>query len=318
MKKEIKNKDKFIAPAEGVKIYKPKKLPKKVKESYDSFSEFLSEKEEKFVASTMRWITIKDERDRNQHILIKKKDGTIVAGMGGEHKGEKLDTLFKDLKQEREKIAQRTERNIEDFDDEIKAFRKKIKPMSNTAIHEQCSLDKKVKLTEDEKQSIKDYTGSLYSSLNKFLREPDRLSIIYKDSPNKLKQLTDSYTQKSNTITNALKKYKTKKPMIVYRGVGSNVIEQYGDMLEVGNIFEEAGFVSTSSDRDVSESFSYDGGMLMEIHVPKGSRAASIDNLSNYKGKEWEVLVDKGAKFLIKEVNKNNRTMVVELLPHDE
>ena len=146
--KKTDRSDKFTYSAGDIKFTETKK--KNVKEHYESFTEFLFERENKFVAYTMRWITIKDERDRNQHILIKKKDGTIVAGMGGEHKGEKLDTLFKDLKQEREKIAQRTERNIKDFDDEIKAFRKKIKPMSNTAIHEQCSLDKKVKLTEEE------------------------------------------------------------------------------------------------------------------------------------------------------------------------
>ena len=55
----------------------------------------------------MRWITIKDERDRNQHILIKKKDGTILGGMGGEHNGEKLKDVFKDIEDERKEIEKK-------------------------------------------------------------------------------------------------------------------------------------------------------------------------------------------------------------------
>ena len=102
-KKKNDHKDKFTYKPGDLKIIKAKKI----KESYSSFAEFLSEKEEKFVASTMRWITIKDEQDRNQHILIKKKDGTILGGMGGTHNGEKLKDVFKDIEAERKEIEKK-------------------------------------------------------------------------------------------------------------------------------------------------------------------------------------------------------------------
>ena len=96
--------DKFSYQKGELKLIPAKK---EIKESYSSFAEFLFEKEEKFVASTMRWITIKDKDMQNQHILIKKKDGTIVGGMGGEHNGEKLKDVFKDIEAERKEIEKK-------------------------------------------------------------------------------------------------------------------------------------------------------------------------------------------------------------------
>jgi hypothetical protein len=51
-----------------------------------------------FDSDTMRWITIKDKNMQNQHILVKKKDGTIV---GGEHDGEKLEDVFDNVEDEK-------------------------------------------------------------------------------------------------------------------------------------------------------------------------------------------------------------------------
>lgn len=61
-----------------------------------TFTEFLQEsKDIKFDKSTMRWITIKDENNNSQRVLIKKKDGEVLAGMGGEHTGEKIKDVYK-------------------------------------------------------------------------------------------------------------------------------------------------------------------------------------------------------------------------------
>ena len=43
---------------------------------------------------TMRWITIHDKKHQQQKILITKKDGTIVAGLGGKYNGKKLDSVY--------------------------------------------------------------------------------------------------------------------------------------------------------------------------------------------------------------------------------
>lgn len=58
------------------------------------FTEFLLEKDIEFDEKKHRWITIKDKKMQNQHIMIKKKDGTIVAGMGGKHTGDTLDDVY--------------------------------------------------------------------------------------------------------------------------------------------------------------------------------------------------------------------------------
>lgn len=66
-----------------------------------SFVNFLFENNEiPFDSDTMRWITIKDKNMQNQHILVKKKDGTIV---GGEHDGEKLEDVFDNVEDEKSK-----------------------------------------------------------------------------------------------------------------------------------------------------------------------------------------------------------------------
>mgnify|MGYP003308713782 CR=1 FL=1 len=124
-KKKNDHKDKFTYKPGDLKIIKAKKI----KESYSSFAEFLSEKEEMFVASTMRWITIHDASNRRQHVLISKKDGTILAGMGGKHNGEQIKSVFKDFDEEKHK----------GFD--------KSEALTGEAIHYECSLEDHVKLS---------------------------------------------------------------------------------------------------------------------------------------------------------------------------
>lgn len=47
-----------------------------------------------FDEKTMRWITIKDKNHQQQKILIAKKDGTIIAGLGGKYNGKNLDSIY--------------------------------------------------------------------------------------------------------------------------------------------------------------------------------------------------------------------------------
>lgn len=72
-----------------------------------TFLEYLEEaqKEVKFDSGTMRWITIRDENNQPQKLLIKKKGGEVLGGMGGEHTGEKLSQVFDKVENDKESIA---------------------------------------------------------------------------------------------------------------------------------------------------------------------------------------------------------------------
>ena len=329
MKKDDR-KDKFVYTKDdikGIKIIKPNK---KVKESYKSFAEFLFEKEEKFVASTMRWITIKDERDRNQHILIKKKDGTVIAGMGGEHNGEKLKDVFDELGDKRDEIEQREQ-------SKSRTSQLLTKAMANTKVLDKKELKKYVtdfrkkatlgpsyhishsirnKVNYDEYSSINAYTGSGFKTINKLLRNPDYYE---KEHPEELSDSAREYYEGYiKNIHSALKNNPTKVNTVVYRGIKKTLMEKL-EGIEAGDIITDDGFVSTSTSKTQADKFSqkFDGGYTMTILVPKGSQAATVKDMSHFDT-ENEILINKKARFEVKSIDKDAQEMIVELLPHED
>jgi hypothetical protein len=89
----------LIGYNENIKFIFNKNKQNSMNDSCLSFAKFLFERKEvPFNDNTMRWITVKDANMQNQHILVKKKDGTII---GGEHDGEKLEDVFKDVEDEK-------------------------------------------------------------------------------------------------------------------------------------------------------------------------------------------------------------------------
>ena len=329
-KKSIKQdrSNKFCYSSGDIKFIKDKKS---VKESYSSFAEFLFEKAEvPFNDKTMRWITIKDERDRNQHILIKKKDGTIVAGMGGEHTGEKLKDVFDDLEDKRDDLEKEKEdtlkRETSKYAEEIEKFRKYA--INEYGIHDVYGL-KGDDVTYEEYEAIENYTGAFYEDVNKFYRDYDSWyenerskTYFYPDDydteeeyeeaqDNQVSEAAVEIETTSEGLSSALKKHPSKENMISYRGLAPDLIKKIMDKLVPGNEFTDEGFVSTSTKTSTAKSFSK-GGYVMEIHIPKGSRAASVKNISSH-WEENEVLIDRGSSFLIKAVDHDNKTLVVEL-----
>ena len=299
--KKIDHKNKFTYKKGDLKIIKPKK---KVREGLISFTEFLFEKEVKFNDATMRWITIHDASNRRQHVLISKKDGTILAGMGGKHNGEQIKSVFKDFDEEKHK----------GFD--------KAEALTGEAIHYECSLEDHVKLSRQEKKHIMDYSGQMYEDVNGCLRNYDALMMAAEEEDDDdplygySGMTVHELVEYADVISSALKKHRTPKPIVTYRGISEDFFNERDIDLEVGTELWDYGFASTSSDIDIAERFRGEG-YIMEVHIPKGSRAASIDSLSNFAGDEKEVLVDRGACFTIKEVDKKKKRLVVEL-SHEE
>jgi hypothetical protein len=98
--------------------------------------------------------------------------------------------------------------------------------------------------------------------------------------------------------------------MKTYRGLAKNYMDEIKDDLRVGDVLEDKGYVSTSTDIDVAERF---GHYVMEVLIPKGSRASSVDHLTSTSG-ESEVLIDAGAKFEVSEINHEKKKLVVLLV----
>ena len=95
--------------------------------------------------------------------------------------------------------------------------------------------------------------------------------------------------------------------MKTYRGLAKSYMDGIKDNLKVGDILEDNGFVSTSTNIDVAERF---GSYIMEVLIPKGSRASSVDHLSSTGG-ESEVLIDAGAKFEVAEINHEKKILSI-------
>ena len=350
-KKKNDHKDKFTYKPGDLKIIKAKKI----KESYSSFAEFLSEKEEKFVASTMRWITIKDEQDRNQHILIKKKDGTILGGMGGTHNGEKLKDVFKDLEAERKEIEKKEAKPYakSKYDEIDPPFRerfaremrvaKKVEelyyshgdPISENEVHSDKHRLSRKDLDSSEISAIEYYTADGYADMNSILRNYNEWVEVTRanlrdeavefeglEDEEEIEQYIDYQMQEKESIAeeyidelaNAFRGFETKANMKTYRGLAKNYMDEIRDGLKVGDVLEDKGYVSTSTDIETAERF---GEYVMEVLIPKGSRASSVDHLTSTSG-ESEVLIDAGAKFEVTEINHEKKKLVVLLIQDKE
>lgn len=92
---------------------------------------------------------------------------------------------------------------------------------------------------------------------------------------------------------------------------------------EVGDIFPDKSFVSTSTDLRIPKDFSHDGKRtpIMIIDFPKGAKYIDTDNLFNtfeIKWKEKEYLLNRDSQFLITKIDKQNNLIQATYLLTDE
>jgi hypothetical protein len=162
------------------------------------------------------------------------------------------------------------------------------KPVKGKAAHKAATP---VGLDEAHKQAIKEYTGTMYQSVNQALR--------------KGKPVPAADRKEMKLVDEAFSKAKTTEPLEVYRGIGPMDADKFAG-LKVGDTFEDKGFVSTSTDKDTAENFSRgDTPTMMHVQVPKGSKAISVDSMSVFKKggyatrSENEILLNRGGKFKV-------------------
>lgn len=141
----------------------------------------------------------------------------------------------------------------------------------------------KSKTTEEERDTIRDYTGSDYTYINRALRNNSVLASMMSDEAK-----AERFEQASK-ISSGISKYDLNDNIIVYRGVSldalginavfdSKISEGMKDL--VGTVYKDKGFMSTSAVK--SSSFTSKEA-VMSIKVPKGKgRGAWVSPISLY------------------------------------
>lgn len=140
----------------------------------------------------------------------------------------------------------------------------------------------------NEEDALVTYTGDRYVDMNGCLRA--------------VRECSDDDDLDNRYASEAMRP--TTRDTTTFRGVnlralGADSPEQLAQM--VGATVSDPGFTSTSINPQVS-SGTFAGDVLLQIEVPRGSRAAYVENISQNGGEE-ELLLDRGTRFEILEVS---------------
>jgi hypothetical protein len=143
-------------------------------------------------------------------------------------------------------------------------------------------------LTKEEQQSIEHYQGEKgFEKINNSLRAGNAPGAH------------------AERLSSAISKHKLIDDTTVYRGIGNTLSKQLSDKWrdrEVGDppiTFVDKGFVSTSMDKKVAETFSKN---VVTIKLPKGHNVLPIVDRS--MSHEAEILLNRGTKFKVTNMRK--------------
>lgn len=170
------------------------------------------------------------------------------------------------------------------------------KPLKGKAAHKAATPQG---LDDAHKQAIKEYTGTMYINVNQALR--------------KGKPVPKEDRAEMKLVEEAFSKARTTEPLEVYRGIGPSDQDMFAG-LKVGDSFQDKGYTSTSTDKDTADNFSRgDNPTIMQIQVPKGSKAISVDSMSVFKKgghavrSENEILLNRGGSFKVVSIKPGKR-----------
>lgn len=142
------------------------------------------------------------------------------------------------------------------------------------------------------------YKEGGYSEINDSLR----LGMEPRDSDDPDTQLWERVT---NSMDNIMAESKAEEDIIVYRGIFSPE-RMFGSSWRsrgsnVGLEWQDDGFTSTSVDRNIANQFTdgFEGGVLMRVLVPKGTRAFTPDSSGSTLSEEREIIVDRKSRYRV-------------------
>ncbi len=160
-------------------------------------------------------------------------------------------------------------------------------------------------LTSKEIHAIKKYTKNSFKESRRFSFFKRLNFMLKSDDPEKIKDynMLKGY---SDVISAAIKKCSVPYDITCYRGVNTRPMNN----INVGEKIIYKSFISTSLFRKHAFKCKY----LMIIHIPKGTKAAYIDDISVYKG-QYEVLIDKGYHYQL--LSKRGNIYEMEVCDYD-
>jgi hypothetical protein len=168
-------------------------------------------------------------------------------------------------------------------------------------------------LTQEYKDALTAYKVEGYERINDVLRDPIRLR----------ETLTGFELDETVGIINNLDSAISLAPPLPqaitsYRGVRGSAAERF-DSMDIGTIFRDDGFVSTTLNEGVAQGFAIGGGeysvaeqTVIKIISPKGQRGVMLDSFSGELGEE-EWLLPRGLKFEV--ISKAEDGITVRVLP---
>jgi SPP1 gp7 family putative phage head morphogenesis protein len=160
--------------------------------------------------------------------------------------------------------------------------------------------------TAGERQTLKSYTGSSYSSWNSHLRSTGGKPTSYADAYKK--------------IDSAMAKQPIPEDVIVHRGIGSTYgdnpfglgghrLGESDDLTQmIGSVQVDWGYMSTSVGKEAAFS---SNPIQMKIRLPAGTPAAYVQAFSNYSS-ERELILARGTHLFIHNAYKSGGKWIVE------
>ena len=236
-----------------------------------------------------KWITTKpkSEGSKGRKILLNERGEIIGGSVPKSLHGRALGEAFG---QNKKKVSGNIRGEYE-----IASNRSQAISLGNKA-----NGDWESRLSDDEKKVIHEYTDFAYLKMNKLLR-----GIPFPGS----EKVVNEARERVEILSNALDKSNTETDFTVFRGADIDYLDgiDLSDLSSlIGKEIVDKGFSSTS----IEKSTDFKKRVQLEIQVPKGSKAAYIENLSA-NDHEQEVILGKGSKFKIIDALKSNDNKIV-------
>ena len=163
------------------------------------------------------------------------------------------------------------------------------------------SAEYKKKLTDEEVEAIGKYQGVSYTYMNGFLR-------------GRYSDISDDLRKHLESLRKAIKKVKIKENILVARGTTTSAIGGDWDGIQINDIIEDEGFMSTSLREETAIEFATrkrERGILMYVKIPKGTSGIMVDVAVNDNW-ESELLLEPGTKIRITGKRIENGMRIVE------
>lgn len=230
-----------------------------------------------------KWITLPKS---GEHVLLG-EGGEVKAGMGGKFTGKTISQVKENKSKQAPPATAKTAATTTATKEQPKPAAT-AKSLTGSKAHQAAKAGN---LSQAETSALKNYTGSMYVDLNSRLRN---------DKPPAKADKKD-FEQMQKAFASAA----TSDPINVFRGVNG---AQFAN-LKPGESFTDKAYTSTSTNKDTANVFSGygDSQAILNIEVPKGSRAISAESFSAFKGNngkgEGEIILDRNGKYEVTKVD---------------